>query len=446
MKRTLIIIGMAVGSIVQTSCTHDDDSTTVNGIQPEVQRGTQQEEPAAVPVVEKTPGGIILTEDQMQMADGNNLFALNLMRELCKGQKCNIVISPLSVAYMLGMLNDGAKGTTSQEITQTLCFGCRDKKIIDEFLGNLMTNAPLVDERVELGIANALLSNSSIGAEFSSEFAANAKGYYQADVKSMDFSKADEVAGHINSWCNETTKGMIPQMLNRDEVHSSDAIILLNSVYFKAQWLYGFDETYTTMQDFSNVDGEKMKVPMMAQRSPFDYYKDDMIQAVRLPYRDGKFCMMLLLPTDSTMSLEELLNSLTVERWKQLSTCMRCESIGLQMPRFSVFIEQDMTCPLKTMGINAAFSRADANFSGILKNPSVPLFVSLMKQKANIEVDEKGTMASAVTIATVTTGRSGSEFIANRPFLFAITENSTDIIIFLGMVQRDACISTKAGK
>ena len=433
MKKVLCIVaGILFSAMLQTSCSSDDDSVAKQ----EEQQGEPQEEEVVVePVVEQTPGGIILTDSQALMVDENNQFALNLMRETSKGTSGDMVISPLSAAYMLGMLNDGANGTTRQELMRALCFDQYDTKAINEFFGNLMTNAPLVDEQVELSIANALLSNKGIGAEFSGQFAANMKGYYQADVESMDFSKADEVVGHVNDWCNEQTKGVIPEILRQGDVRSSDAAILLNSVYFKAQWLYGFEKEYTTMQDFTTADGSKVKVPMMAQMIPLDYWEDETVKAVRLPYRNGSYGMMVLLPTDENMSMDELLNTLTAERWKQLATDMQCKSTILQMPRFEVSTEQDLNTPLMSLGVKAAFSRTDADFSGMQKDPSKPLFVSLMKQKTKITVDENGTMAASVTVSTITgSSMNNPMFVANRPFLFAVTEKDSNLILFIGKV------------
>ena len=434
-KAYLLSAGLMLAAVLITSCSTENESQ--DGFEINVEKEEEvvyEEEIVQTPVVKQTPGRIILNEDERLMAEANSQFALNLMRETSKSTSGNMVISPLSVAYMLGMLNDGADGDTRQEIMHALCFDQFNTKHVNEFFGNLMTNAPLVDEQVELGIANYLLSNKAIGAEFSKQFAADMTGYYQAGVERMDFSKPDEVSEHVNDWCKNQTKGMIPQILNSDEIHSADAAILLNALYFKGQWLHAFEKEFTTKQDFTSADGKKVKVPMMAQISPFDYYADEVLQAVRLPYREGKFNMILLLPTDEGMSLNELLLTLTAERWKLLTTNMQHTSVILQMPRFETSTMQDLTAPLKAMGVKAAFSRSSADFSGMLTDPATPLFVSLMKQKAKIEVDEYGTTAAAVTVSVMTGGMPGTQFVANRPFLFAITEKDTNIIFFIGKV------------
>ena len=427
-KNFCIIFGFVSCIVLQMSCSSDTDSTMKEKEEPE-------EVVVVEPVIKQTPGGIILTEAQKQMVDANNQFALNLMREVGKVNAGDMVISPLSAAYMLGMLNDGANGTTRQELMQALCFGQYDTKAVNEFFGNLMTNAPLIDKKVELSIANLLLANSGIGASFNGQFAANMKGYYQAGVESMDFSKADEVATHANDWCNRTTKGVIPQILQSGDISSSGAAILLNSLYFKGQWLYGFEDYFTTEQDFTTNSGQKVKKPMMVQMATFKYWQDETVQAVWLPYHDGTFGMMLLMPTDKSMSLNELLGTLTAERWKQLTANMKDEYLMLQMPRFEISTEQDLRQPLTALGVKSAFSRTEADFSKMLKDPSIPLFVSLIKQKSKITVDEKGTMAASVTVSQVSTGmREYPEFKANRPFLFAITEKNSNLIFFIGKV------------
>ncbi len=428
MKKTFyILIGLMLSVVPEISCTHDGDSIVQ-------QESEQTEENIQEIAIEQTPGKIILTEEQVQMVDENNQFALNLMREMNKYITSNMVISPLSVAYMLGMLNEGANGTTHQEIMHALCFDKRSTQEINDFFGNLTTNTPLVDEQVELGIVNTLLSNTAMGAVFNNRFAASMKGYYQTDLKCMDFSQTDEVLGYVNNWCNKKTKGMIPQILSHNEIRPTDIAILLNSIYFKAQWLYGFEEEYTSVQYFKTTDGNQVKVPMMAQIAPFDYVEDETVQAVRLPYRNGRFGMILILPKDKELSLNDLLNALTAERWKLLMADMQHVNVKLQVPRFEASTEQDLRLPLIAMGINTAFSQSTANFSRMLKDPAIPLFLNLIKQKSRINVDEQGTMAASITVSSIATGMPGVEFYANRPFLFAITEKNSNIIFFIGKV------------
>ena len=424
MKKHLSILG-SVALIVssQVSCTTDDAPSS-----------KQTEENVSEVVVEQTPGEIKLSGEQTQMVDENCRFALQLMREASQENAQTMIMSPLSVAYTLGMLNDGANGNTHDEITHALFFDTHGTKTINCFFGNLTANAPLADEAVELGIANMLLANTAAGAQFSGQYAADMKGYYQADMGLMDFSQPDAVLAQVNGWCNSTTKGMIPNILKRGEISSADAVMMLNSAYFKAQWLHVFDKAFTEIADFTSESGAKVKMPMMAQTVALDYMEDETLKAVRLPYRNGKYSMILILPANKDLPIDDLLGYLTAERWKLMVSSMQPQNILLRMPRFSVTTELDMTRILNRMGVKSAFSSTDADFSGMLKESSIPVFVSKMKQSAKIETDEMGTMASAVTVSYVTTGKPNAEFVANRPFLFAITERFTNVIFFIGKV------------
>ena len=70
----------------------------------------------------------------------------------------------------------------------------------------------------------------------------------------------------------------------------------------------------------------------------------------------------------------------------------------------------------------------------MFKSLSDSFFVSLLKQKAKIQVDESGTVAAAVTVGYMTTGMPGADFNADRPFIYVITEKDSQAIFFIGKV------------
>ena len=425
MMKSNYLILMSVALLLQTSCSSDSEQND---------NGQGEQEIVSEVVVNKTPGGIMLTDTQRQMAADNCDFSFNLMRELSKKEQGNMVVSPLSVAYLLGMLNDGASGTTSEEMMKVLGFSTYDTQAVNEFFGNLMTNAPLVDENVELDIANMLIANSSLGADFAGQYSADMKGYYQAAVESMDFRQADALLSHVNGWCNEKTKGMIPEILKPEELNSSIVAMLLNSAFFKAQWLYPFDKEFTTLKNFTTEDGTIEKLPIMEAFGTFDFAGDEHVQAIRLPYKDGHYSMVIMMPTDPSVSLDQLLSTMTSTSWRQLLGKMALENCVLQMPRFETATEVDLVEALCTMGMKAAFSNGQADFSRMFKSLSDSFFVSLLKQKAKIQVDEYGTVAAAVTVGYMTTGMPGVFFNADRPFIYVITEKDSQAIFFIGKV------------
>jgi serine protease inhibitor len=108
------------------------------------------------------------------------------------------------------------------------------------------------------------------------------------------------------------------------------------------------------------------------------------------------------------------------------------------MPRFKFDFEMGLNRVLTEMGMKEAFMPYIANFSKISDND---LYISSVRHKSFIDVNENGTEAAAVTSITFTTTSAGPNeeqkiyFIVNKPFVFAITEKDTDAILFIGEVN-----------
>ncbi|NIQ07065.1 MAG: serpin family protein, partial [Candidatus Korarchaeota archaeon] len=78
---------------------------------------------------------------------------------------------------------------------------------------------------------------------------------------------------------------------------------------------------------------------------------------------------------------------------------------------------------MQSLGINLAFEKYDADFSGITDQQ---IFISQAVHKTFVGVDEEGTEAAAIT-ALVFRATSGPptplhEFVADHPFVFLIQD------------------------
>ena len=115
---------------------------------------------------------------------------------------------------------------------------------------------------------------------------------------------------------------------------------------------------------------------------------------------------------------------------------MYSSEVDLKLPRFTSVYNRELNDVLKLLGMNAMFDPSKANLT---KMSAVSSFVSMVLQKAKIEVDEEGSKAAAVTVVeTLTTAAPPSRpimFHANRPFMYAIAEHSTGTIFFMGTYQ-----------
>ena len=374
---------------------------------------------------------ISLTEAQQQMRDNNNDFACNLFRTIYEmnNKDSSIVLSPISVSYVLGMLNCGADGNTRAQITDVLGLGTSLQEI-NEYFKKMIDEAPVVDPKVTVKIANCIEANSAMDITLIPEYQANMQKYYDAEIGSLDFSLRSSL-DHINNWCNTHTNGMIPTIL--DELHQDAVAYLLNAVYFKATWTEKFDSKETRDMDFTKQDGTTVKRPIMHLKTNAVYGQNDLCKMLRLPYGSNGYSMYVLLPNEGK-TVDDIIESISAEtlkqqQTKQMTTC----AVDILMPRFTTSDMTKLEAPLSALGMPQAFTPF-AEFPNMAQGRN--LYVSKMLQKAKIEVNEEGTKAAAVTVVETRTWSSSNptvwKFHATRPFVYYIMEESTQSIFFMG--------------
>lgn len=385
---------------------------------------------------------IELTPEQREFVTQNTDFSFNLFRtinEMDQEKKSNI-ISPISVTYVMGMLNDGATGQTAKEITSVIGFGEDNIKGVNEFCQTLITEAPKADPSVTLEIANTVIGNKFKNVQFASAYEKDLKSYYAAEVSSLDFSKTKDALKSINGWCKKKTHGMIPEILSEAELKPEALLVLMNAIYFKATWTDKFDKKDTRNETFTTENGQQQTLPMMHRKATVLYGENDTFSILYLPYGSGdKWCMKVLLPNEGK-TVEDVIASLNAESWKDTRQVMWNPIVDIQLPRFTTNFETDLKESLSKMGAPRMFDRYMAEFPNISKNFK-DIYVSLMKQKAAIEVSEEGTKASAVTVAIgeAMAAIGGDkerpmkvDFHADRPFVYIIQEASSGVIFFMG--------------
>lgn len=382
-----------------------------------------------------------LTAEQTVFANDNNAFTLNFFQSLNgKMKNRSIVCSPLSITYVLSMVNDGATGTTEQELEQTLGFHKGGIQAVNDYCKNLIDNLPHVDEKVQLNIANAIFVNDKY--QLKKQFQQDMANYYDAKAEALDFSSPSTL-GRINGWCDEKTRGMIPTILER--VDPRTVSYLLNAIYFKAEWASMFEKNETREEVFTTPDGET-RVPLMHQNVYMNYLRNDQYAAVSIPYGNGQWMMTVMLPEDGKTT-DDVISSLAASGWstdflKNPLREARRYAVDLKLPRFETAFDTDdaggLIELLKGMGIRRAFDGNSAEIPNMCENGN--LYISMMKQKAKIKVNEEGSEAAAVTIAGVnftsavadTQEPPKATFHANRPFVYVIHEQSSGVILFVG--------------
>lgn len=375
------------------------------------------------------------TAPQGRIADGNNDFACNLLRAIYEQKHGNgsFIMSPISVSYMLGMLNAGAEGETQRQITNVLGLDASAQKI-NKYFKKIMNEASSVDSTVTIKIANSININSARGYRLIPKYKENMQKFYDAQIDAFPFTD-DRNVDIINNWCNTHTDGMIPKIL--DSLDPYAAMYLLNAVYFKASWTDKFDPKNTRNKIFTKQDGTLLEHKMMNVAIKAAYGSNNLCKMLRLPYGNGSYSMYVLLPHEGK-TVGDIIQSLSAQQLEQQRTQeMMIHNVDIMMPRFTTESEIQLEQVLSSMGMPLAFHYLAAQFSKMIEDEE--LWVSMMMQKAKIEVNEKGTKASAVTVSKLLTKSlmgdnrpSYVEFHATRPFVYYIIDNSTGTIYFMG--------------
>ena len=399
---------------------------------------SDEETPKPVIDPEEPPTTLELTRAEQEMVGSSNDFAFNLFREARDGVRSQI-LSPISITYALGMLNNGAAGETQQEINKVLGFSETGADGINQFCYKMMQRALTLDEKTKVLIADNIYMNK--GYELKPAFKETVKTFYDADAETRDFfdGKTRDV---INQWASDHTEGMIKEVLKADEFQPDFVSYLLNAIYFKGTWLYQFDKNMTQEEVFQHPGGteEITWCSMMHQTATLDYLQTDDFKALRLPYGNGAWNMTVLLPIikdgegPTGEDINKVLKSLNTASWQKIQQQMAPMKVDVHLPRLESDTDIDLIPIMRKLGMTKAFTSA-AEFPNFCNTAT---FIGLMKQVAKIKLDEEGTEAAAVTVIGMDKSMAGpsepdyATFYANHPFLYVISEKTTGAIFFIG--------------
>lgn len=378
-----------------------------------------------------------LTRAQNEMVKGGNSFAFNLLEAVSKDEKFtgkDFMVSPLSISLLLGAMNNGATGQTSEEILSVIGFEDCTAADINEYSKTILQGCPGVDNLVKVKMANAVVVKE--GLQLKEGFSDALSTYYDAYVRSMKFD--DKAVEEINSWCNEQTEGMIPEII--DGIPDEAVMYALNSIYFNGVWKAKFSEKDTKKESFTSIDGTSRKVSMMHAEGSFDLSSNHIWSAIRLPYGNGSYSMYVLLPHEDK-SVADIIAALDEKTWETAKNMMSTKTVDLKLPAFETETEVDLVAIMKSLGMVRAFDPNQVEFDEMLELPNGSIYLGLLKQKSKIKVNEEGTEAAAVTIggAFATSFQPPAEpvtFHADRPFVYLIQEQSSNAIFFIGTKVR----------
>ncbi len=373
-------------------------------------------------------------EVEQAVATGLNAFAIDLHREL-GAKPGNVFVSPASIAIAFAMTHAGAKGATASELAKAFHF----PESADLHRGLAGTLARWEDAvgGLELDVANRLFGERTVA--FEAPYVELTKSVFAAPLELLDFKGAPEPARvHINDWVAAQTKDKIRDLLPPSGVSAQTRLVLVNAIYFKAQWEEAFEPSST--RDAPFFGGSVAKTAKLMHRVDsfrLGVDKAAKVRTLELPYNGGAYSMVIVLP-DEVRGLAAVEKALTAEALAGWIAGAAIEGVDLQLPRFRIEpgAALELRAPLEALGVVTAWDAASADFTGMAP-AGEQLVISEAYHKAFVAVDEAGTEAAAATAVSMKVGSAAPKaepvpFVVDHPFLFLVRDTKTGAILFMG--------------
>jgi len=407
-------------------------------------------ETSAEPVEGRGPGELVrsqvardtspdVEEDELATrVRGNNAFAFDLY-QIVREEKGNAFYSPYSIALTLAMAYAGARGETERQMAETLHYSLPQERLHPAYnalslrLASRGTESEEDPERrFRLVVANSVWGQS--GYSFREEYLDVLASNYGLGLRLLDFSEAPEEARQaINTWVSDRTNGLIDNLIPQGIINTLTRLVLTNAIYFRASWRYPFDDGDTTDRAFRLLGGDEITTLTMEQTQQFDYASGEGYQAVELPYVGEEVSMLIIAP--ELEEFETFEDELDVDRVDEITQDLERTNVTLRLPLFEFSSDFQLSNTLRNMGMPAAFSPEEADFSGI--DGTQRLFIRDVLHKGFVSVDESGTEAAAATAVVIeeeSVPPTPIEMTIDSPFIFLIRDVETGTILFVGRV------------
>lgn len=357
-------------------------------------------------------------------------FSIELLKQSISHQKqkdINTLVSPMSVYLALGMASNGADNETLKQFEKVLGDG---KISIGDLNGYYYTLQQKLqkNESVKLNIANSIWYRKENGFVPKMDFLQANANYYGAAAYQKDFDSPRTV-DNINDWVKKNTDGLIEKIL--DEISPDSMMYLINTVLFDAEWEEPYLKDKVRKGTFNLNNSQTINTDFMSSTESV-YLRDETAQGFMKPYKDNKYSFVAMLPNEG-IDINTFIKSLDPEKFTAFLKNRSEETVYTSIPKLKYSYENDLLKSLQGMGIKDAFN-VSADFR---KMSNTDLYISKVLHKTYIQVDEKGTKAGAAALVEMT--KKGAAIYdkkveLNKPFVYAIIDNETNLPIFLGTV------------
>lgn len=363
-----------------------------------------------------------------RLLSAQGLLAARLLDNLAtKDETANVMASPASLAAALAAIDLGADDTLRRTMHHVLGFqrpaaAASDFEALRKATGGEQEEGPLAS-------ANAVVFDRATGP-YASALQALTRAGVRATVE--DFATPATLAA-INGWVSEKTRGKIPTIL--DDLPRDAGLVALNALSFKDRWKQPFVAAETRPAPFRLVGGQSVDAPLMhAADRRFRFRQDGQFIAVELTYATEGYLMVIVTTRRDPAPVKDFAR---LGPW--LSGDGFAAAPGeVALPRFSASANLDVMPALKAMGL-----QPQGTLPGFAKGP---LHLARVQQRLELTVDEVGTEAAAAT-AVIATRSAEPEFVkftADKPFVFALRDQRTGLIVLCGYIGRPQASAAQA--
>ena len=357
-------------------------------------------------------------------------FSMDLFKQGYTKGKSSLV-SPTSAYLALGMTANGAEGNTLKEFETLLGKYNINIKDLNTYYNTLSRKLTAINSG-KLNIANSIWYSKDKNLNVKRDFLQANVDYYNAFAYKADFNDPNTVKD-INNWVKFSTSNTIDKII--DKIDGNTTMYLINAIYFEDKWKEVYEKNDVRKDNFELEDGTKQSVDFMYSQEDW-YLKDDKAEGFIKPYKDGKYSFVALLP-NKNVSIDSYITSLSGESFINLLKNKSKDKVSAALPKFKVEDKIQLVKPLKEMGLKECFDPSKANFTKMASSSASNIFVGDVLQKTFIIVDAEGTKAAAVTSFQMTGSMPSSHsIILNRPFVYAIIDNETNLPVFIGTMMK----------
>jgi len=380
----------------------------------------------AIQIDKDPPGALKL------MAEKNAAFGWSVFQQSAvELEKDNVLLSPLSIHIALSMALNGAEGETLEQMLEVLNSRSYTVGELNVDMKQLIRLLSEASGHPTLTIKNGFFYDP-LRIKVEDHFIDVLKSNYSAQIAQDNFGDPATI-NRINQWVKQATKGKIDEII--DEIKAEDLAFLINALHFKADWATAFDPKMTFKSEFNKQDGKSIQVDFIAADRDFSRVRTDKMMMVDIPFRDSTYSLSLVMDTQESATSTDWIGNTSYEQIKALWDQLTYDRAFVNMPKLNLSHKEEMIKTLKRLGMVNAFDPYTAEFAGLGRSLIGPsLYISSVKHKAVLEVDEKGAEGAAVTSITFSTTSLPPVFQFNRPFVLLLRHIPTNALVFTGKV------------